>query len=388
MRLLFVTKLDPYANKVYATKWRSNVKLLFVSQMDRYMRAVRTITKYVQVGKDLGHEVAVFGEQSSDFPSVPHSLDTNRFDFAIFAIYETSDFPDLPYLARLLDGMPKERRVIIDCVGRYNETIRVEHDFNHLEKLDSHQGWEWIEGFQAVSDKILQPTLTPLRDDVHSFLFHGYDQASVARSYSSPDEAAQAWSRRNGAGKPYGLAYVGNNWQRWTQLRRFLKAIEPLQAELGSIRLGGWDWDKRPDWAAELDLVGVDVDAALLDRLGVERWGPIPFDEVLEFVGQARFAPVIHRPLFKQLGLVTNRTFETFGADAIPLLMLPDDFVETIYGPDARLLAPGDNVIGRLNDMMHRPEVYWEAVLKTRAHLAEHHSYQQRFNELLAILAN
>ena len=24
--------------------------------------------------------------------------------------------------------MPKERRVIIDCCGRYNETIRVDHD--------------------------------------------------------------------------------------------------------------------------------------------------------------------------------------------------------------------------------------------------------------------
>ena len=35
-----------------------------------------------------------------------------------------------------------------------------EHDFNHLEKMDGHQGWEWIEGFKAVTDKIVQPTLT------------------------------------------------------------------------------------------------------------------------------------------------------------------------------------------------------------------------------------
>jgi hypothetical protein len=36
--------------------------------------------------------------------------------------------------------------------------------------------------------------------------------------------------------------------------------------------------------------------------------------------------------------------------------------------------------------MMRRPEVYWEAVLKTRAYLAEHHSYQRRFEELVKIL--
>jgi hypothetical protein len=43
-------------------------------------------------------------------------------------------------------------------------------------------------------------------------------------------------------------------------------------------------------------------------------------------------------------------------------------------------------VTGRLRDMMRRPEVYWDAVLKTRAHLAERHSFKRRFKELLAIL--
>ena len=139
------------------------MNLLLVSELDRYSRAVRTITKYVEVGKQLGHTVAVFGEQRSEPPLVDCSLDLKGFDFVIFVVYQPSDFPDLPYLAQLLDGIPKERRVIIDCCGRYNDTIRVEHDFNHLEKMDGHQGWEWIEGLQAVSDKILQPTLRPPR---------------------------------------------------------------------------------------------------------------------------------------------------------------------------------------------------------------------------------
>jgi len=362
------------------------MKLLFVSKLDRFVRAVNTITKYIETGKALGHEVAVFGEQSSEITSVPYSLDVDKFDFAIFVIYGPWDFPDLPYLARLLDGMPRGRRVIIDCNGRYNETIRVEHDFNHLEKLDGHQGWEWIEGFEAVSEKMLQPTLKPLRGDVRPFLFHAFDPAAVARPYRSPQEAAQAWSDRTNGAKPYGAVYVGNNWQRWSQIAPFLKALEPLKDQLGSIRLTGWDWDKRPDWAIEHGLKGVDVDPELLERLGVETTGAISFHEVIDLVGKGRFSPIFHRPLYNRLGLVTNRTFETFCADTIPLLMLPDDLVEPIYGSEALPLDPGADVAGRIKDMMRRPEVYWSAVLKTRAHLAEHHSYHQRFKELLTIL--
>jgi hypothetical protein len=362
------------------------MKLLFVSKLDRFARAVSTITKYVKVGKAIGHEVAVFGEQQSEPPLLDWSLDVKRFDFAIFVVNMPADFPDLPSLAQLLDGIPKERRVVIDCYGRFNETIRVEHDFNHLEKMEGHQGWEWIEAFQAVSDRILQPTLTPLRRDVRPFLFHAYDPAAVARPYSSPHEAAQAWSGGDGARKLYGVTYVGNNWQRWTQIRRFLEAIEPLREDLGPVCLVGWDWNKRPDWAVQLGVRGADVDPALLERLGVETREAIPFDKVIEFVGQGRFCPILHRPLFNHLGLVTNRTFETFCADTIPLLILPENVVETIYGPDARPLAPDDDVTKRLEDILRRPEVYWEAVLKTRTHLSQHHSYEQRFKDLLAIL--
>src|SRR5262249_23855489 len=250
-------------------------------------------------------------------------------------------------------------------------------DFSHLEKMESHQGWEWVEGFQAVAGRVLQPTLTPLRSDVRPFLFHAFDAAAVARPDHSPQEAARSWSGSDGARKPYGVTYVGTNWQRWSQVRRFLEAIEPLRDELGPIRLVGWDWDKRPDWAAQLGIQGVNVDRPLLDRLGVETRAAIPFDQVIECVGQARFSPVFHRPLFNHLGLVTNRTFETFCADTIPLLMLPERLIEAIHGPAARLLAPGDDVTGRLRDMLRRPEVYWDAVLKARAHLAQHHSYRQ-----------
>lgn len=364
------------------------MRLLFVSRLDRSSRAVGAITTYAAMGKRQGHEVAVFGEPRSEFPLVPHSLEAKKFDFAIFVIYESWDFPDLPHLANVLDGVPRERRVIIDCTGRYNETITAEHDSNHLERLDGHQGWEWIEGFQAVANKILQPTLTPLRHDVLPFLFFGYDGSAVAHPQSSPRAAAEAWSGGTGNRKPYGVIYVGHNWYRWSQMRHLLEALEPLRDRVSPICLKGWAWDQRPDWAVEHGFAGVDVDPGLLRRLGVETGEAIPFEEVIGFQGQARFCPIFHRPLFNHLGLVTNRTFETFCSDTIPLLMLPDDLVQAIYGPDALPLVPAADVVGWLEDMMQRPEVYWDAVLKTRAHLAAHHSYEHRFQKLLAILGS
>ena len=128
--------------------------------------------------------------------------------------------------------------------------------------------------------------------------------------------------------------------------------------------------------------MGVDTDPAFLAELDVEFRDGVRFDEVVGLLGQARFAPVFHRPLFRHLGFVTNRTFETFYADTLPVLMLPRDFVAAIYGPAALTLVPGDDVAAHLTDALQRPGAYWDAVLKTRAHLAQHHSYAQRFQEL------
>ena len=362
------------------------MKLLIVSRFDRSARAINTITKYAKLGKSLGHHVSLFSEPIGDVPDVPTSREPKAFDYVMFVVYETPDFPDLPYLAHLLDEVPRERRIIVGCTGRFNETIHVEYDFNHLEKMDNHQGWEWIDGFAAVAKTILQPTLAPVRSDAHGFLFHGFDPAAVERRYDTAGDAALAWARNGTEQKKYGLVYVGNNWQRWSQMRSLLQKIEPIKQSIGPICLVGWAWDYRPDWAAELGVQGIDTDSVMLQQIGVEIKGNISFDQAIPFISQARFCPVIHRPLFNQLGLVTNRTFETFCSDTVPLLMIPDHMAKSIYGPGASLLTVGEDVAGHIEDALRRPEEYWDAILKTRAYLADRHSFQKRFEELSAIL--
>jgi len=356
------------------------MKLLLVTSVDPWVRSVASVHRLVAAGRVLRHEIFVYGEPNAQLPNLPFTTDLAGFDCAVFIMQVAWDLPDVPHLARLLDGIPRERRVAIDMWGRFNDTIRLEHDFNHLEKLDGHAGWEWEEAFQAISDTILQPTLAPLRPQGRSFLFHGYDQASLTAPRRTAREAAAAW-----ASKDYGAAYVGSNWQRWEQVRRFLEAYAPLRDKVGTVCLAGWDWNARPDWAVKMGLMGIDTDPALLARLAVEVRDGVRFDEVVGLLSRARFAPIFHRPLFRHLGLVTNRTFETFLADSLPVLMLPRDFVAAIYGEAALALVPGNDIAAHLDDALSRPESYWDAVLQTRSHLAKHHSYAQRLRELEAL---
>jgi hypothetical protein len=180
--------------------------------------------------------------------------------------------------------------------------------------------------------------------------------------------------------------YIGSNWQRWDQVRKLLEDYAPVRASFGRACLMGWDWDKRPDFAVEKGLKGIDTDPALLARLGVELHHGVRFDEVTRLLGKARFAPVLHRPLFNRLGLVTVRTFETFHADALPVLMLPRELVTTIYGKAALKLVPADNLADHLTEAMESPEPFWDAVLKTRRHLASHHSIARRLDELASLV--
>jgi hypothetical protein len=362
------------------------MRILIVTYVDPWVRSVSTVHRWVAAGRALGHDVAVYGDPNPDLPDLSFTTDLSGVDVGLFVIQVLSDFPEMPHLARVLDGIPREKRVLVDLWGHFNDTIRLEHDFNHLEKLDGHQHWEWEEAIAAVSDTIVQPTLAPLRPEVGSFLFHGFDPEAVVRPYATAAEAAAAWREASPARKPYGVMYVGNNWQRWEQVRRFLEQYAAVRAEVGRMCLIGWDWAERPEWVVKRGIAGIDTDPTLLAELGVELRPAAPFDEVKRLTGQARFAPVFHRPLFRHLGYATNRTFETFEADALPILMLPRTYVEATYGPAALALVPGDDVAAHMKDALRRPEPYWQAVLDARAHLARHHSFATRFQELEDLL--
>ncbi len=361
------------------------MRLLIITAVDAWSRSVATVARYAAAGRALGHDVVVWGHADPDLPGITFTTDLAGVDIALFVIQVTKDLPDMPDLARVIDTIPRERRIVVDLWGRCNDTIRLEHDFNHLEKLDGHAGWEWQEALHALAGRVCQPSLVPEKPDVASFLFHGFDPDQVVAPYDSAREAASAWRNAAPAQKPYGLMYVGNNWHRWVDMRRVLEAHAPLRAETGGACLVGWDWKRRPDWAVEMGLMGIDTDPDLLTGLGVDVMDGVRYDAVVGLLGKARFVPVLHRPLFRHLGFVTVRTFETFCADALPLLLLPRKQVRDILGEAALALVPEGDIATHMRDALRRPERYWEAVLETRQHLARHHSFSRRFQELAAI---
>lgn len=360
------------------------MKVLIVGSVDPWVRSVSTVQHYVAAGRAAGHQVAVYGEPNKELPNIAFTTDLSGVDLAVFVMQLPNDLPDMPYLARLMDGVPRERRVVVDLWGRYNDTIRIEHDFNHLEKFDGHLRWEWEDTYRAISDVIVQPTLAPKRADVRSFLFHGYDPAA-AKSYASAKEAAAAWRDATPAQKPIGIMYAGSNWQRWAQVRAFLDGYRLARGKIGKACLVGWDWKARSQWAINQGLMGSDADPAFLEELGVDVRDGVRFDEIAGLLNTARFVPVFHRPLFRALDYVTVRSFETFEADALPVLMLPKKFVHDLYGAAAVTLVPEGDVGAHMLDALERPEKYWDALLKTRAHLAQHHSFERRFKELAAL---
>ena len=283
------------------------LRLLIVSNFGRSSRTLSTITKYVRIGNSLGHTVALFSDPITDMPDVPTSRNTSEFDYLMFVIYETADFPRLPYLAHLLDSVPIERRTVVDCAARYNETIGVEDDLNHPERIDSQSGWEWVDGLSALAKTILQPTMSPLRSQAQVFLFHGFELEAVQRSYGTATEAANAWARKGSNPTKYGIVYVGHDSQSWSRMRSLLQEIEPIRKSIGRIHLPGCPKEHRPMFE-------------MLEHWKFRFGKIVSKDQAVRLLNDAKFCPVINRPLFNHLGIVTNQMFEAFCSDVIPLL--------------------------------------------------------------------
>jgi Glycosyl transferases group 1 len=347
------------------------MRILFVSALQPFAGSALTIASYVRHARTLGHEIAVFGESNEAFPDLTYALDAADFEFAVFVVNETTDFPGLPHLARLLDAMPKERRLVVDCSGRYNDTVRVDGDVNHLDQLDGHPGREWVESLESVGAAILQPTLHPLRPDVRPFLFHGYD----------PE-----WERPlDLAAKPYGVVYVGDNWFRWQALAQVLEAAGSTGAAAGRAMVAGEGWEQMPAWLDEpLRSTACFTDPDHLRRLGVEVRPSVSAGEVVATMSLGLVNPVLVRPVFEELQIVTPRFFETVAAGTIPLFDLDPQLVTEIYGPDAGELVLGDDRAERLADVRRRPSHYGEIATEVRRQLRERHSFTARAEELVA----
>jgi hypothetical protein len=261
--------------------------------------------------------------------------------------------------------------VVIDCDGKYNAAISVVGDYNHPDEATSHR---WIEVCDSLTDKIYQPTLHPLRPNVRTHFFHAYNPGwEVPLDFRA---------------KEYGIFYVGHNWFRWRPMRRVLKAVEPVRSRVGRIGMVGHGWASPPPWANPTIIEDAYYsDPAYLRKLDIEVMPPILFGQVIGSMSKGVMHPVVYRPLFNHLRLVTCRTFETPAANTIPLFGLDEAYVQEIYGERAlELVLAGEKPHEKILDVLARPEYYADIVRGIRRHLAEKHSYAVRLQELIRIV--
>jgi hypothetical protein len=348
------------------------MRLMFVHHVIEDRGSAQDMYAYSQVARELGHEVALFGPPNPK-SAFNYSMDVDSADAVIFICEWTTklQYGDNVALLRLLGKVPRERRVVIDCDGKYNDAVTVIGDYNHQDATGS---LAWMDICDSLSDKICQPTLHPQRNNVRPFLFHAYDPAwEIPLNFDC---------------KEYGMLYVGNNWFRWRAAHAVLQAIEPIRTEVGRIGIVGHGWDSPAPWTSPTLIEDAYYsDPAYLRKLDVEVLPPIRFDQVVPSMGKGVFTPVIYRPLFDHLRLVTCRTFETPAANTIPLLAQDEAFVEEIYGEQAvELVLPSKGAEEKILDLVRRPEYYKSTVRNIRRHLAENHSYSSRLHELVEIV--
>jgi hypothetical protein len=113
----------------------------------------------------------------------------------------------------------------------------------------------------------------------------------------------------------------------------------------------------------------------------------VPYQQVAATINKGVFNPVVYRPLFEYLGMVTCRTFETPAAGTIPLFLLDRDYVAEIYGARAMALVLDDeHVHDTIADVLERPEHYAEIVMEIRRDFALRHNPEARLNELLKFI--
>jgi hypothetical protein len=350
------------------------MRLMFVYYIMKDAGSAQDIHYYTEGARALGHEVVLYGPPDTA-EGFHCSRDIDSADTVVFIFEWTTQLRhgDGLDVLRLMHKVPRDRRIVIDCDGNYNDALNIRGDYNHR---DAAASWRWTSTCDSLADRIFQPTLHPLRPNVRPFLFHGYDPA-----WEQPLDARS---------RTHGMVYVGHSKFRWGPMKRVLEAVERVREEVGRLAIVGHGWEAMPPWAASMNIEDYYyTDPDYLRKLGVEFVAPIPFDGVIPWMSRGCFNPVIYRPLFEHLRFVTCRTFETPAANTVPLFGLDADYVREIYGSAGiELLLPADAPEEKILDLVRRPDYYADVVATIRRHLGEQHSYRARIQELVDIVTH
>ena len=349
------------------------MKVLFVTDRRVDAGSVQALANYSRAGDKLGHTMAVYGSPDPRFGDMHVSTDVTAFDYLVFVFESKLRWMSGLQLARILAGVPRHRRAILDADGMYNRPIVLDgYDHNHVSERDH---GEWLAYYTELADRIFQPTLAPREATVEPLLFYGYDPESVMPEQPTSEKA-------------FDVLHVAHNWWRWRELStRLLPALEEIRPRVGPIAFVGAWWEGAPSWAGALGLeAAFAVDGARLRQLAIDLRPPVPYRDVIATMSAGRVNIMTQRPLLRYLQFVTSKYFEIFTADTTPLIMIDPDQAELVYDPAGRALTLAGRIGDRVLDALARPARYREIVETVRGYLSIRHSYHQRVLELVRAL--
>jgi hypothetical protein len=350
------------------------MNILFVMKHRGNAGSTHAVANYMRLAPKHGHSVAIFGTPIWYVPELKFSTNIAEFDRVIY-LFETELFRIKPlHQAIMLARFARQDRLIIDTDGMYNECVTVDgYDFNHSTEADRAQ---WIAYMDALGDRVVQTLMTkPAHPKVSALSFFGYDPALRVDPASAPP-------------KVYDVLHVGHNWWRWKEVaKELLPAFDKIRDQVGEIGFLGLWWNEPP---AEGPAAGPSQaflsDPYAFNRLRIKTPGAVMYNDVIKTMSTARINILTQRPLLRHLKHLTQKYFEVFCADTIPLLMLEEDHAELIYGPAGRELTLPGRAAEKILDALRNSDRYRSIVEDVRSHLVAHHSYDQRARELFAAL--
>ncbi len=279
------------------------------------------------------------------------------FDHGNF--YDPIDSPG--ELEKVVSVVPREKTIIIDADGKSNPITTSEGDSNHKSEEIRQR---WLTTFNALSDRVFQPSFGIRAKNVNPFMFWGYREPSE-KSETNCD-----------------LMYLGSNWFRLDRTIDFMKSLINLRDLYPRVALLGKNW-LIPDqyWP---EATKQNLDFFKQNRIDVQEY-MTEFGEFTEIIGRSRFSPILIRPVLNEMKMVTPRMFETFASGTTPILPSTFDYAIQLYGEEARELLIGDKPESKLRDMAQREDYYHVIADSIRTQLKANHSFEKRVDELLKI---
>src|SRR5687768_132406 len=102
------------------------MRIIFVHHVVEDRGSAQDMHHYAAAARAGGHEIVLFGRTSDESP-FDYSIDVRRDDAVVLIFEWTTELQrgDHLDLLRLVARVPRARRVVIDCDGKYNDAIAV-----------------------------------------------------------------------------------------------------------------------------------------------------------------------------------------------------------------------------------------------------------------------